>query len=221
MNEVVALNMANPESADKVGSIAALVSGKEGISRYFLTCSHVALGGKADDLNGPLSTPRTVSILERGKRIDSGQLVYARLNTLYDVALVKIAPPLNSRKNGLPDGRAFKNPIDRSLLKVNQKLGFYSTLTREIVWGRVTEPNTARTITLSYGFQKKKFTNLLVFGAQSAGKPVSQAGDSGSLLFTEDLRPVGLVIGGGTKEDYAIALTEVLDLTHTKFILPS
>lgn len=219
MNEVVSLNMANPNAADRIGSIAALVGSTIGEERYFLTCSHVALGGSAQDKGGIISSPENISILEQRTRIAYGQLVYARLNGTVDVALVQVNAPLNSRRNSLPGGGSFMNPINRSLLKVNQKVGFYSSLRKELIWGKVVQIASEESIILNYGLANRIFKGLTILTSSSGLNSLSTKGDSGSLLFTEDLKPFGMLIGGGTNRDYAIPLTDLFTLTKTKFIL--
>jgi hypothetical protein len=199
--------------------VAVVVSDLNGINRYLMTCSHVALGGKADDLKGSLTNPLPVALYEYGNKAGNAEVVFAQLNRNVDLALVKVAPPLANRFNRIPNAGALKNPIERSTLQVNQKIGFYSRLQRRIVWGKVKEPLTVREITLKYGTAYRNFTGLITLSNISGTAYLSQPGESGSVLFTEDLSPVGLLIGAGGVEDYAISITEALRLTKTKFLL--
>lgn len=218
MNEVLTLNMANPSSPSRIGSIAALVGSTDGETRFFLTCSHVALGGSPEDKGGALSTPVSVSILERGTRIGVGQLTFAQRNSTVDVGLVQVIAPLSHRKNILPNGIALNQAINRNTLNANQKVGFYSSLRGKLVWGKVIQAVSNKTIALDYGSEICEFRELVVISGNSGSEPLSKKGDSGSILFTEDFSPFGILIGGNERSDYAIALTDVLQLTNTKII---
>jgi hypothetical protein len=102
---------------------------------------------------------------------------------------------------GIPNSQTYSSPF---IGQAVQKYGRTTSLTRGTING------INATVNVSYGTGKNAiFTGQIVIGS---GKPFSKAGDSGSLIVTNDSNayPVGLLFAGGTGTTIANPIDLVL-----------
>jgi len=103
-------------------------------------------------------------------------------------------------------GTPSSTAVTASLYQAVQKYGRTTSLTR----GTITGINA--TVTVGYGTGTATFVNQIIV---SSNKPFIKAGDSGSLLVTDDTaaHPVGLLYAGNANGSFAVAnqIGDVLD----------
>jgi hypothetical protein len=196
-----------------VGTLGAFLSRPDG--DYILSCQHVMVAGNPGTAN------RRDPIFHPGREIDfqldancriAGleNFVYfsrdtenqidcaiAKLDSDWDYDMTRI--PLNT---GYPnEGKPItlmKNPEERLtrdtvMCKIGRSTCYTQGLLRAIDLDQLTVH--------LHGQGNLVFSNIIEIRSTSPDNPFSLAGDSGGLVFTEDLQAVGLVFAGGMRED--------------------
>lgn len=202
---------------------AAGLAVTDGLKNYLLTCSHVALGGKSDNLGGRvadlLNIDKRVMVLKNGECLETGIVRYAVCNGKQDFALIEVE---HSYSNQLPTGEVLDNYISFKSLKKGDVTKFYSSKNDVSQSGNIIDVSSTNEIDLEYGDGSKvQFTKLLLFGSKygNSTKSGSEKGDSGSIVFNDSFQPFALLIGGGDESSYAISLDTILSQTSTQITL--
>jgi hypothetical protein len=218
----IGYNLQNPDEFGKVGTLGSiLLSSEDFDSKFILTCSHVVLGGSSENLNGYSdngSFDINIEILDFNNKIAEGELIYAKLDNKSDTAIIKLNDYSIDLNNELPDGNTFNAAISVFNL-INNNVYFYSTTKQEIIEGVIHKRLSKKEILLEYGDSSvKSFFELIVVGNnQGEGwSTISESGNSGSILYDENYRPFGLIIGGSNQFTYAIPLLQILNDTNTE-----
>jgi hypothetical protein len=212
----------NQSAPTMIGSLGAvLVSSETTRSRILLTCSHVALGGSGKNEGGKFSGNENIFVLERNRRKNIGKLIYARLDEGVDVALAQVDRNLNGVDNEIPSGGKLGKVKPLSEMKMNDKVAFYSSRISKKIEGSIKRISSQQEVSLRYTDGIKKFKGLIVLGHRQTGKKgaISEKGDSGSVIFTEDYRPFAMIIGGDNSYTYAIPIEPILKETKTEIYI--
>lgn len=214
----------NPGEKGYTGALGGiLVSSDEEDKKYLLTCSHVALGGRGDDLGGYFDTDLThieTDILDNETQTGKGTLVYAKVDPTNDTALVALTDLDTSEwNNELPTGGHYEESIPVSMLTFNERIRFYSSKRNMTVEGVVNRLRVSEKVSLEYNdLSINDFEGVIAVGNNDGGfwSPISQKGDSGAVLYDEDNAPFGMIIGGDDEFTYALPLTDILNSTRMK-----
>lgn len=220
----------NRKKINETGALGGvLLSNHTGDSKFFLTCSHVALSGSSDNRGGfnmEDGFKEDIQILGKKGRA-SGSLIYAKLDENNDSAIIKLDDNKNfDWNNALPDGSKLGDAISVIDLKDNSDVAFYSSKKRRVIKGKIHKKRSKSEVKIKYRDQEvKSFFDLIVVGDNFGGSwsAISAKGDSGSILFDSKQRPFGLIIGGGNilntegnSFTYAIPIQHILKETNTK-----
>ncbi len=214
----------NPDFAGSTGALGGILVKKDGDDKkYILTCSHVALGGRSDNLGGTIANPSIeTEVLDNGQQQAMGTLVYAKLDSTNDTALVALDDwDTTGWDNELPDGNFYQEAVPVDTLSLNEGVKFYSSKNRTEVEGVIHLLKSQETISLEYDdMVVKEFEGLIVVGNNTGGNwnSISEKGDSGSILYDSDYNPFGLIIGGSTEFTFAIPLSNILSSTNTRIL---
>ncbi len=196
--------------------VSSLGNGK----KYLLTCSHVALGGKSDDLGGDLDEYHRIHVLDGAVSMAIADLVYAKLDKNNDTALVALNEwESHGWDNELPDSSFFNESISVKALRGDEKIKFYSSREGKVIEGVVHKLESKEDISLEYDDAKvRDFSSLIVVGDNGGEqwKSISKKGDSGALLYDGNNSPFGMIIGGCENFTYALPLSAILESTNTQ-----
>ncbi|WP_299224904.1 hypothetical protein [uncultured Psychroserpens sp.] len=202
-------------------------------TKYFLTCSHVALSGSSKDKGGFSAGhhfDEDIQILGKKGRA-SGHLIYAKLDENNDTAIVKLDDDSKFNwSNILPDGNILKSAISIAAIENGNDVAFYSSKKKRLIKGKIHKKRSKSKVLVRYrDTEIKSFFNVIVVGDNfgDTWSSISVKGDSGSILFDSNYRPFGLIIAGGNNPNsngnsftYAIPIKEILDKTNTKIYQP-
>lgn len=200
---------------------AAGVVLKSGAQNFILTCSHVAFGGKATDAGGRVSSSHAnvrTRVLKGNIQRELGKLYYATCSSAGDFALVEVT---GNYFNVLPNGQRIKTTaVDPSRLSSGEEVYFFSARRNALIKATLQSPKNPNSESFEYSDGKTiTYTNLITFGVKQGNghwKTVSAKGDSGSLVFTKNLEPIGILIGGNNDFSFAIPLNTILTKTQTQ-----
>ena len=213
--------LTNEEYFNYRGALGGVLVSRFGDDKkYLLTCSHVVLGGKSDDLGGEVSQHHTIHVLDGEDTKTTAELVYAKLDKNNDTALVA----LNEWEsfgcdNELPDGSFFNEAIPVEVLQNDAKVKFYSSRMGDVIEGVIHKLESKEDISLQYDDAiVKDFSGVIVVGNNEGErwKSISKKGDSGAILYDVNNFPFGMIIGGCEKFTYALPLSQVLESTNTQ-----
>jgi len=220
----IEFRLQNPDHFGSTGSLGCILhSLQTDNERYILTCSHVALGGSSQDLGGLLKENNSeilIQILEGGNEIETGKLIYAKLDAKNDTAIIRLDNEnSNQWDNEFSDGNKLSEAVSINNLTYNDEVIFYSSLKNQPVNGRIHKLCSSLNISLRYDDMKvKTFTDLIVVGNNYGGfwSSISEKGDSGSILFNRNFNPFGMIIGGDSQFTYAVPILPILNNTKMK-----
>jgi hypothetical protein len=211
--------------AGTVGGFVRYANGARGV----LSCSHViaraGAGTKGDRVYHPSPNDDELGhrLIGRLDRFENMCLAGPRP---FDAAVAVLEDGLHSGANTIPTGRDF--PLEGSPLRGDARqaplppFAHVAKIGRN-GWskGRVMAENLGPLDVWFPIIQRyAKVSGMIEIDWESADKPFSREGDSGSMVYLEDgLEPVGLLVGGGMVSDgdrqggrsYACPLTAVLD----------
>lgn len=195
---------ANKKNAGFKGTICCKVikDGREGL----LTCSHVATGGRPDNLQGDI-TPEPAKI----GGADDGDFTFAICTDEFDVAI--LSPDSTSFNYRINPARE-RSPSLSDILHTNVRVVCRDKdfKTGTIVNDRVLEP-----IEIDYKGGKHSLMNLLVISKVSEANNtltysrVTVPGDSGACVYDENDMPIGMIVAGNNKFSYAIPIVRILN----------
>ena len=206
------VKIADVKTPRKKGTYGCLVEHSNG-NQYILTCSHVALGGRSENLNGVINENRNYNAWGTGKppfKI-ADELFYARRDLHNDTALIKPTKGNNTNKSkGIEIGR------ERDVDTVNDHLmevSFFGGKSGQQT-GKIHQP--CHTEEIEFKFEdgeKIPYKNLIIFGKlrNSSWTTISQKGDSGAIVFDKNNQALGLLIGGDKQFSYALPIKPILD----------
>ena len=138
-----------------------------------------------------------------------------------DVALAQVDRNLNGVDNEIPSGGKLGKVKPLSEMKMNDKVAFYSSRISKKIEGSIKRISSQQEVSLRYTDGIKKFKGIIVLGHRQTGKKgaISEKGDSGSVIFTEDYRPFAMIIGGDNSYTYAIPIEPILKETKTEIYI--
>jgi hypothetical protein len=200
------------------GSAGCILKRSDG-SVIFLTCYHVV---KHTDQDWDFfdSTKGHADVIDTDN-VTVGQIVDAEKSDNLDTALIKINENVKF-DDLLPGQIAVKTPvfIDESNLQdftdvfiISRARGFRQ------IQGKLAEVN--KLITMNYGSKlnpdRKNLAGLMIVHYVSTEK-FSVVGDSGSLVFTSDGTPIGIIVAGDLiRASFVIPFTTINDHYNFKF----
>ncbi len=200
-----------------IGTLGAFLSRQDG--DYLLSCNHVMVSGvgarisqglipgdaifhPGREMNYRLDATRQIAILANYVHLSSGD------NDI-DCAIAKIDPSWEYEGTQIPKDSSYPNAgqaihmmqaADQVLQRdmILCKIGRTTCYTR----GVLRAMDIDRVPVLIPGLGNVLFNNVIEVRSLEKHEPFSLAGDSGSLVFTEDgLQAIGLVFAGGMRED--------------------
>jgi len=220
MISTLSFRISHPTAPTRTGACAGVLTDPSKRERYLLTCSHVALGGSAEDKGGLLKEKNAVFVQLLGALKYQGNITYAQLDHVVDMALIQLSPAPLDIVNRLPNGQILGPCISPQNLKIGQEVGYFSSLRNRIEWGSILQVASPQSINLQYDAQIRTFQNLMMVKSAGSGpsNAISIPGDSGSLLFTTNYEPIAVLIAAGNSCSFAVALSSILPRTGLQFI---
>ncbi len=211
---------------DSTGSFGGVVVSDNYQEKLLLTCSHVALGGISDNKNGYLdiADQQEIHIVDRKlNKKYKGKLIYAQRDNTIDAALITLPDnKVNPWTNIMPDKTKLTDAISVDTIGLKESVFFYSSLSNKKIEGTIHLRCTDVPVILRYtDLRTETYNNLIVVGNNLGGywSSMSEKGDSGSVLYTKEGNPFGIIIGGGDNFTYALRLEDVLQTTGTKLFI--
>lgn len=184
------------------GTLSCPVKSSKG-KIYLLTCAHVLNNGHYDpDLSGRFSRSKPVNLLPGQDYL--GKWFYGFQSSYYDIALIR------------PD-KVFLSSIVKSGLLSTSEILDVDDINRNLTMnggrsghmkGQLLGVEVEQDI--NFTNKKVKMKGLLKIGQKitsSLSRTISQGGDSGSVVYDENDRPLGIVIGGNSKYTFALPQT--------------
>lgn len=204
-----------------MGTLGAFLSRADGT--YILSCNHVLVSGANARIEQ--NTPSFLAgdpIFHPGRegtyRLDASRQIASLKNYVHlssqiendiDCAIAKLNPAWDHEGTQVPRGFAYPNEgkaitaMDEPIFELRRdtilcKIGRSTCHTRGVVRG----VDLDRVPVYVPGLGNVLFNNVIEVRSLNKTEPFSLAGDSGSLVFTEDgLQAIGLVFAGGLRED--------------------
>lgn len=194
------------------GAYGCLVEDEDTQRQYILTCAHVVLGGSAVDLKGIVADGDEYKIRVRGvgKSYTIGELYYSRRDEHNDTAL--ILPYKDNNTNRIGEYEIGK---EREIISEEDRgatVSFMSSVTDELQIGQVHTARCVEPVKLKYLRVVVEFLDVIKIGRNMGQywRTISEPGDSGSVIFDENNRAIGLLIGGDRQFTYALPIYPIL-----------
>ncbi len=199
--------------ADESGSVGLVVESSDG-KNFILTCSHVAMGGRPEDRGGYF-VDEDIQVELRGRQTNYGCVRFSFMDNEQESALVELSElDANEWRNELPDGTQIGHVLN--VPSEGQRVSFFSSLNYKEVSGEIIRLNVSQ-ITIEYGPVTATFDNLIEVGMKNGSitYTISEKGDSGSVVYSENYEPIGMIIGGNSNATYIVPIQRILDKTET------
>ncbi|KAA3625270.1 MAG: hypothetical protein DWQ02_22025 [Bacteroidetes bacterium] len=218
----VSWKLENQDNIGTAGALGAVVVSAHTDKKLLLTCSHVVTGGTSDDWGGfelGSNTGLPISILEHNHELAIGNLFYAKRDDKSDTALVAV-DDIFDWDNMLPSGNHLLEARPLSEGKdLNRRVRFFSTQKNTEMEGVIHVVKSSHKEVVKYDdLTIHEYTGLIVIGNNGGGawSTISEKGDSGSVIYDNQFRPIGLLIGGNNQFTFALPLSDLLTATNSK-----
>jgi len=214
-------SIANGQYAKYKGSIACKLKLPNGTA-CLLTCSHVMTGGSPIDHRGYFSDTDDAQI----NGTADGKWFYGLRDAEFDIALIKeFTQTTFSFLNGVVITSARDTtPDDIKQTKVTMigRKDFYGADNAKS--GYIINHRAINPITITYNnnnhYEDVSMYNLILIasGTTSPYGNISRQGDSGSMIYDDQMRAIGIVLGQNSKFTYAIAFPKILKKLSAEII---
>jgi hypothetical protein len=190
----------NPSTPTQIGSIGCALQDSNG-TIWLLTCAHVLNGGdfKPKVLQGPIASSQ-VKYSYNGNTYD-GNWVYAFQDSEFDIALFS---PINT--NAVPQSGLLPQPLKADKITPRQIVDFQGGTSDG--HGCVFATNVEEPITFGNGTFRIK--GLLKITSSNGLGCISQPGDSGSILYSQNSEAVGLILAANNYFTFAIPVENII-----------
>lgn len=207
-----------PEDSTTIGTFGLVVNKvKDAGQKYLLTCSHVMNDGSSIAEQGEVFDSQAVNVVETNNPQQIiGTHHYELCTNRYDIALIKLTLDLTNRITNtktLNKEYYLPNSTDESnRTRVVMRGGSSGRKTGVI-------KNVGVDYEIDYDGTTIKAKDLIVISKWSTAKgwqTLSKSGDSGGIVYTTDLKPIGIVIAGNDHFTFVQPIDRILEKTDTE-----
>jgi len=208
--------IANKSGLNGAGSTGCVLRNKVTGSRHLLSCWHVMKGDLEYDEDDDFKEIVDMNQNDLAVRWAGG------ISGAFDFGLARyLSPNVDNSKcfAALQFTKVGYRPVQDVDINRHKKIKYYDGLKSRVQEGKIYTH--APSVTIDYADRLRAVEDVLVLTADSVGlpRPISQRGNSGSVVFDEEGFAIGMIIAGDDSYTYAIKLSNVFKLySHLEIV---
>ena len=202
--------ISNKSGMNGTGSIGCVVQDKRNLRYNILSCWHVMKG----DLN--YDTDDTLTMIIDHEKQDLAIRWAGGIEQSYDFGFARCLPGKTCNNDFLRSALDlgpfnFRQVTDKDI-NAQTEIRYYDSINGLVRKGRIYAWSSS--VVITYPDKSRYIKDILVLTDDLTGqeKTISQAGNSGSLIFDNDGAALGMIIAGDDMYSYAVKLSNIFNL---------